>query len=51
MLKTPENQKNKAIEFITVGINPTGLCKTVKSTGLGRENYISATYEGPIYIN
>jgi len=23
----------------------------VKSEGLGRENYVSATYEGPIYIN
>jgi hypothetical protein len=50
MLKTPENQKNKANEFSTVGINPIELCKTVKSTGLGRENYISAKYEGPIFI-
>jgi len=53
MLKTPENQKkkNKAIEFNTVGRNPTDLCKTVESTVLERENYVSATYEVPIYSN
>jgi len=40
----------KVIEFSTGGRYPIELCKTLKSTGLGRENYVSATYEGPIYI-
>jgi len=44
------NDKKKTIEFSAVGRYPIELYKTLKSTGLGTVNYVSATYEGPIYI-